>query len=84
MTLQPYFDKLNYYDATGKPGTNPQITSKDWAKAILSGELTTKVPEVCRGTAADEAGLQHLRHEELVGYHVDIRFDVKPAGLPRR
>jgi multiple sugar transport system substrate-binding protein len=46
MTLQPYFDKLNYYDATGKPGTNPQITSKDWAKAILSGELTTKVPEV--------------------------------------
>lgn len=41
MMLSPYFDKLNVYDWTGAPGTATSIAPKSWAKAILTGELTT-------------------------------------------
>lgn len=44
--LAKYRSKLNVYDAAGKPGTSPQTTSKDWAKALATGEITTKTPEV--------------------------------------
>lgn len=46
MLLAKYYDKLNVYDAAGNPGSNPQLTAKDWAKAILTKQITPTMPEV--------------------------------------
>lgn len=45
MLLDKDFGKLNAYDATGNPGSNPQLTAKDWAKAVLTKEITPQTPE---------------------------------------
>lgn len=45
MMLANYYGKMNAYDTAGKPGSNPQLTSKDWAKAILTKQITSKTPE---------------------------------------
>jgi multiple sugar transport system substrate-binding protein len=46
MMLARHYGDLNAYDTAGKPGSNPQLTSKDWAKAILTKQITSKTPEV--------------------------------------
>lgn len=46
MLLTKYYDKFNYFDATGKPGSNPTLTQEDLVRATATGQLTTKTPEV--------------------------------------
>lgn len=46
MLMNKHYKELNVYDATGKPGSNPQLTAKDWAKAVLTKQITPKTPEV--------------------------------------
>lgn len=46
MLLYKYYGKFNYFDATGNPGTNETLTQKDLVRATVSGQLTTKTPEV--------------------------------------
>lgn len=46
MLLYKYYDKLNYFDATGKPGSNPTITREDLVRGTATGQITTKTPEV--------------------------------------
>ncbi len=47
MLLTKYFDELNYYGPDGKPGTSSQISVKDFAKAVLTGEFTPQnTPEI--------------------------------------
>jgi ABC-type glycerol-3-phosphate transport system substrate-binding protein len=52
MLLDKYVDKLNVYTVDGKPGKamsstgQPTVAGKAMAKAVLSGELTTRTPEV--------------------------------------
>jgi multiple sugar transport system substrate-binding protein len=46
MLLNKDYNKFNYFDATGKPGTNPTLTQKDLVRATATGQLTTKTPEV--------------------------------------
>ena len=45
MLLSKYYDEINVFDAAGKPGSNPQVTEKDWTKAILTEQITPKTPE---------------------------------------
>lgn len=44
--LAPKYAGLNVYDAAGKAGTSPQLTTKDWTKAVLTGQVKTTDPEV--------------------------------------
>lgn len=44
--LNKYYNKLNVYDAKGDPGSNTIMTNKDWAKAVLTKQITAKTPEV--------------------------------------
>ncbi|SDY47394.1 ABC transporter substrate-binding protein [Herbiconiux ginsengi] len=47
MLLTKYFDELNYYGPDGKPGTSKQISVKDFAKGVLTGEFTPQnTPEI--------------------------------------
>jgi multiple sugar transport system substrate-binding protein len=52
MLLDKHVDRLNVYTSDGKPGKatsstgTPVVAGKAVAKAVLSGELTTKTPEV--------------------------------------
>jgi ABC-type glycerol-3-phosphate transport system substrate-binding protein len=52
MLLDKYVDRLNVYTIDGKPGKAtsstgaPAVAGKAVAKAVLTGELTTKTPEV--------------------------------------
>ncbi|MFI6817475.1 ABC transporter substrate-binding protein [Nonomuraea sp. NPDC050328] len=52
MLLDKHVDRLNTYTFDGKPGKAtsatgaPAVADKAMAKAVLSGELTTKTPEV--------------------------------------
>lgn len=41
-----YYKTLNVYNASGAPGSSPQLTTKDWAKAVLSHQISTSTPEV--------------------------------------
>lgn len=45
MLLSKYFDEFNVYDAKGKPGKNPSMTQKDWARAVLTNSFTPELPE---------------------------------------
>lgn len=55
MLLAKYKPTLNVFDTTGKAGTAEQMTGKDWAKAVLTGEITTKTPEVAASVEALKA-----------------------------
>lgn len=44
--MAKYRSKLNVFTVAGKAGTAPQTTAEDWAKALATGEITTKTPEV--------------------------------------
>lgn len=47
MLLTKYFDELNYYAPDGTPGTSKQISVKDFAKGVLTGEFTPQnTPEI--------------------------------------
>lgn len=46
MLLDKYYSELNYYDPSGKPGKSPTLTREDWAKAILTKQVTADAPEV--------------------------------------
>ncbi|WP_020578241.1 ABC transporter substrate-binding protein [Actinopolymorpha alba] len=52
MLLDTWVDRLNVYTVDGKPGKaasstgQPVVAGKSVAKAVLSGELTTKAPEI--------------------------------------
>ena len=41
-----YFDELDVYNAAGEKGSSAQLTGKDWARALATGKITTKTPEV--------------------------------------
>lgn len=46
MMMIKYFDRFDYFDAAGDPGKNSQITAKDVTRAVLSGKLNPRLPEV--------------------------------------
>jgi multiple sugar transport system substrate-binding protein len=47
MLLTKYFDELNVYAPDGTPGTSKQVSVKDFAKGVLTGEFTPQnVPEI--------------------------------------
>lgn len=47
MLFAKYYEDLNVYAPDGTEGTSEQLTPKDWARAILSGEVSaTETPEV--------------------------------------
>lgn len=46
MLFAKYVDQLNKYAPDGTEGSNTQLTGKDWARAVLSGEVdATTTPE---------------------------------------
>ncbi|MET1007103.1 MAG: extracellular solute-binding protein [Propionibacteriaceae bacterium] len=46
MLFAKYYDQLNDYAPDGTEGKSPQLTGKDWAKAVLSKEVdATQTPE---------------------------------------
>ncbi|WP_162458222.1 ABC transporter substrate-binding protein [Pseudactinotalea terrae] len=46
MLFAKYYDELNVYAPDGSEGSSQQLIAKDWARAILSGELdATTTPE---------------------------------------
>ncbi|MBP2355936.1 multiple sugar transport system substrate-binding protein [Kribbella aluminosa] len=50
MLLTKHFEQLNQFAADGTPGSSTQISKKDFAKAILTGEFTPeKAPEIGAG-----------------------------------
>lgn len=46
MMLARYYGKLNLYDPKGSPGKSPELTTKDWARAILTNQISPKDPAV--------------------------------------
>lgn len=45
MMLASYYDQFNYFDASGKPGQNPTLTTKDWVRAIKTGKFSAESPQ---------------------------------------
>ena len=54
------YNKFNWFDGQGKPGTNPSLTVKDLTRAIKTGALTASAPEVAEAlTLGKELFSQH-------------------------
>ncbi|QJU55166.1 extracellular solute-binding protein [Herbiconiux sp. KACC 21604] len=47
LVTHAVYDTLNVFDAKGEPGTNNALTSKDWARGVLTGEVkATEIPQL--------------------------------------
>lgn len=42
MLFAKYYDELNVYASDGSEGSSPQLIPKDWARAVLSGEISAE------------------------------------------
>lgn len=49
MMLHRYYDRMNKFNAAGKPGTSTPVAPKSWAMAVAKGTISTSTPEVAAG-----------------------------------